>query len=700
MVFAGRHLAAVVAGASAVALLAAGAGALRTLVSSLPSTLNLVAADPLPLDGSTTIEQSFIAPACPLTHVRVLVTRSAAAPARLSADLRTAAPGAPWPEKVVFATSVIVPASAAPDGISFDVPARPDSWRRLHVLRLQLTEGGPVTLGAGISQPMWPGRLRVNGAWLGNRALAFEAGDGTASAGALACVVGGSGRARFLLLCATLVLVLAASLAGAGLALPGRAVAVSPGARAPGWRWSSLLPPALALASGLLWVVVVPPFEGPDEVAHVQYARFIAESGRLPAEIPSVDSPWREGFYEWVQPPLHYLAGASLIRALGASSDPPHPPRLEPNPRSRVSGGPERTVYVHASAEKGELLTSLLLLRALSLMCTVVVVLASARLVCDHLRDGQLAVLAAGSLALVPQWSAALATAANDATATLAAALSSLVILRLAREPAPPWRWFVAGVLIGLALTTKLTTAFLLPMALVAVAGPVVGAGRLANAAALTAGLLAGSGWFFLHNLVAFGDPFARTFKRSVLEQSGFLALSRVQPGPLEAAFWTGLKGQVFEAFWARFGSLGAGPDAGSRVWWIYGALTLLLVGAAATGLAGVVNGLRRRTANDTETNRWPSVTLAVGVAAGLGSWVLVNLLGREDVVVHWTPRHVLPVSPLLLVLAASGLRAMRRELGGSATLWRAGGAAVVLALGLGWIVSLRFAIQHLHVGY
>jgi hypothetical protein len=67
---------------------------------------------------------------------------------------------------------------------------------------------------------------------------------------------------------------------------------------------------------------------------------------------------------------------------------------------------------------------------------------------------------------------------------------------------------------------------------------------------------------------------------------------------------------------------------------------------------------------------------------------------------VHWTPRHLLPLSPLLLVLVASGLESARSRLGGPGAAWRSGGALIVLALGLGWVVSLRFAIQHLHLGY
>ncbi len=691
--FGDRFPAIVVAGAAALALLGAGFSGVRTVVSSLPSTVAWPPATPLPVNVGSTIEQSFVAPACPLTHVRVFLARGPSVAARLTLEL-VAPAGAGSPGDVIAATSVIVPASGQPGAVSLEIPERAGLWRRTLVLRLHWLEGGPAALDLRTRPPAWPGQLRAGGAWLGDRTLAFDASDKPRSTVAsLGCVLGGRRATMGILVSATALLLLTGALAGVAVLqrshVPTRA------------RWPRawfLLPAGLALAGGLTWVQVVPPFEAPDEVAHLQYARYVATTAGLPREVPGRGSPWREAFYEWVQPPLHYVMTAALLRASGGSTE---PPRLVPNPRSRVAGGPERTVYLHdTAASGGPARVSLRLIRAWSVVATVLVVLVAAILVREHLNRDRVAILAAGCLALIPQWSAALATAANDSTATLAAAVSTLAILRLTRGDPSIRACVGAGLLAGLALSAKLTTAFLVPMALVAAVAPGGLVRRLPRVAAVTAGVLAGTSWVLVHNLAAFGDPLARAFKRSVLEQSGFLALSRAQPGPFEAAFWTGLHGQVFEAFWARFGSLGAGPDAGSRVWWVYGGLTAWLVVLAVVGVLRAARPSGRRGDAGSRPNEWASLAIMVGVASGLGSWVLVNVLGREDVVVHWTPRHLLPLSPLLLVLAASGLEIARSRLGGPAAAWRAGGALIVLALGLGWVVSLRFAIQHLHLGY
>src|SRR5262249_5008969 len=115
-----------------------------------------------------------------------------------------------------------------------------------------------------------------------------------------------------------------------------------------------VVPALLAATGGLVFLLVVPPFEGPDETAHVQYARYVAVTGELPAAPPSPDSMWRDYYYEWVQPPAAYVAAALLYRAealagikgAGAREAALWP---EPNPRSMAAGNVERTIYRHPS---------------------------------------------------------------------------------------------------------------------------------------------------------------------------------------------------------------------------------------------------------------------------------------------------------------------------------------------------------------
>jgi 4-amino-4-deoxy-L-arabinose transferase-like glycosyltransferase len=381
-------------------------------------------------------------------------------------------------------------------------------------------------------------------------------------------------------------------------------------------------------------------------------------------------------------------------------------PLLEPNVRSRIAGGPERTIYVHrASAIGSQASDALRLLRWLNLVCTMVVVLATARLVQTQVGSARLAIAAGICLALVPQWSAILTMVNNDAAATLAATASFVLLVRLASGNASQQQSMMAGLAIGVALGTKLTTAFLVPAAAAALGSPALRHVRSRRALVLTAGILLASGCILLRNWIVFDDLLASGFRRAVLERSGFLALSKAQPRPgiADPAFWTLLHAQVYEAFWARFGSLGAGPDAGSRIWVIYAAISAVLGVALASGLTSGLGALmpgRFGRLAGTASRAWGEVTAATALASGLIIWVAVNLADRPEVVVHWTPRHLVPLTAPALLLASLGLVHLRRRTGGHPALWRAGAGLLVAALALAWLGSLRHAVQQMHLGY
>ncbi|MBC7316474.1 MAG: glycosyltransferase family 39 protein, partial [Chloroflexi bacterium] len=84
------------------------------------------------------------------------------------------------------------------------------------------------------------------------------------------------------------------------------------------------------LALGGLYALYTPPWQAPDEPAHFNYIRYVAEEGRLP-ELVMGDYPveyleeikahrFAEGWsvdplrYEAHQPPLYYLGGALVYR--------------------------------------------------------------------------------------------------------------------------------------------------------------------------------------------------------------------------------------------------------------------------------------------------------------------------------------------------------------------------------------------------
>jgi hypothetical protein len=287
----------------------------------------------------------------------------------------------------------------------------------------------------------------------------------------------------------------------------------------------------------------------------------------------------------------------------------------------------------------------------------------------------------------------------NDAAATLAATAACLLLWRLAGGGDRISTAAVAGLVAGLAISTKWTAAFLVPMAAAAVACQPGTARRARAAGWISLGLAAGAGWVFARNLWVFGDPLAREFKRDILGRSGFAAIGAAPPGPLDPAFWTAMRLQVFEAFWARFGSLGAGPDAGSRVWLLYGAMTAALIVLLAIGLLAAVRQPASGAADGGPAWR-VTLTAAIATLSALALWVFVNLVPQADIVVHWTPRHLLPATAPLLLLTALGLQRLRAGLGGPAAAWRSAGLLVLFVLVTGWLVALRHAIQQFYFGY
>ena len=677
---------------AAIVLALAAARTIVLLAGSGPVTERLPdPGTPIPLDSVSAIDQSFFVPACELRLIRVAL----ASPVQHASEvnvmlLRADAQG--WPATHVHEAVVQLPAGTP--SIDVIVPQPLETWRRTFAIRLSLSSGPGPLLATRVVPVGWPGALRVNGAWQGRLALAMRVATDDGTLEGLACVFDSGRRApRAALMVAlgtmlfTIILLIGVLCAGGHSGESARALDGSVVPRLLAW-----IPAVLAGATGLAWLLVVPPFEGPDEMAHLQFARFVAATGTLPSTVPDQASPWDQAYYEWVQQPLYYVSAGAVLRAAGLADD---APAQEGNPRSILSGGRERTVYRHSGppqAVGGR--TSLYALRWLNLVCSIGVIAILTRLLRRSLLNPELAAGAACCLALVPQWSAILAMAGNDAPATLAATIACAGLARLASGDGSTRTVALAGVAVGFALATKLTTWFLVPMAAFAALAPALGRFRFRTGATLLGTIALASGWVPVRNLLVFGDPMASAFKRDLLDRSGFLALSTVQPGVGTPAFWAMLRAQVFEAFWGRFGSLGAGPDGASRLWLVYAASTVLIAIAVIVGSLWAL-----RLARADAGRGWGVAMLAVGASAGLAGWVWINLAARADTIVHWTPRHVLPLSAPLLVLAALGAQQLR-ETGLRPASRRLVASIVVTALAGAWFATLRHVIQQFHYGY
>jgi len=499
------------------------------------------------------------------------------------------------------------------------------------------------------------------------------------------------------------------------------------------WLWRAaagavdVVRPSRAIAAALLmagattvvYSLVVPPFEPPDELAHLQYARFVAAMGTLPRAVPSPDSEWRAASYEFVQQPLYYIGAAAALRIAGLTAP---GPTLVLDPRSRLQpGGTEPTIFQHGPVPipaTGH--QALRLLRLVSLLMALGTTWLIARLLLAVTADPLIIVTVAGGLGLIPQWCAVMGAVSTDPPATLLAAAATVAIVRVAHGRIDA-RWlFMTGLLIGGAYAVKASAVFLAPMAALDCNRDEANRERLGRRVLTVAGLtrtlrasvrpglllLAGvalaAAWIPIRAWIVFGDPQAFAFKKALLEAAGFVP--HAGPMPWTPEFWSQMRVMVFEPFWARFGSLGAGPFPGSRVWLAYGLGSFTLAAAAGYGVVGsIVADLRavRRGAGGAAACTMMAVAVCgTGVLVGLAAWVFVNLVPRADMVVHWTPRHILPLTAPAALLVGAGLERLRdassltRRIGAALT------GATIAALALAWLGVLRATVLMLHFGY
>jgi 4-amino-4-deoxy-L-arabinose transferase-like glycosyltransferase len=226
-------------------------------------------------------------------------------------------------------------------------------------------------------------------------------------------------------------------------------------------RWFDRLSPSLILLIiislylliGVLYAVFTPAWQAPDEPAHYNYVRYLAEKGRFPvlhfgdyphvyleqikaARFPpemSID-PIR---YEFWQPPMYYVLATPIYRLF-----------------------------------QGALVS----LRLLSVLLGAgVVMMAYAIALAIRPGDTTLALGAAAFVAFVPMHLTMMASVNNDALAELILAIVVLLLILLTRRPtgqkqtSPRTSFLVLiGILLGLGLVTKATVYVAIPLALIA----------------------------------------------------------------------------------------------------------------------------------------------------------------------------------------------------------------------------------------
>jgi len=412
------------------------------------------------------------------------------------------------------------------------------------------------------------------------------------------------------------------------------------------------------LALAVLFAVYTPAWQNPDEPAHYNYVKYLAEQHRFPAlkpgdypaqyleEIKAARFPAKMSIepirYEFHQPPLYYLLAAAVYRLFG-----------------------------------GALLPLRLLTAAIGAALLAVVywiVQAAAP------RRPGLALAATAFAALLPMHLAQSAAAGNDLLAELLLAMVVLLAIRYLNIPqATDQAVVVMGIATGLAFVTKSGIYVALPLALLAITARQVWLeGRPFSGRALARAL-----GLYLLPAAALALPW---WARNVAQYGGLdlLGLERhnlVVAGQLRtaeflaangAARWLGdLAQTTFRSFWGQFGWMGVLLDAR-----LYQALAIWS-GIALAGLAAwAVEAWRRAKKGWRPARRQMA---AGGLLALLALFSAASYVWYNTQFVQFQGRYLFTaLAPIGLAAAVGWREALRRERAWLLAALLIGGAAAV----------------------
>ncbi len=311
---------------------------------------------------------------------------------------------------------------------------------------------------------------------------------------------------------------------------------------------------ALYLLLGMVYGVMVPPFENLDEVEHFGVIRYVADTGRLPVH----GDPGEAAYHyrqEASQPPLYYLLSAAVARLLGLRADDAAQFwRFNP----QIACGPNaphffynRAIFYHnPHREAFPWHGTLLMLHALRAWSTLLqaVTVAGTYALARRLfpRRPYAALLTTSIVAFNPQFLYVASGVNNDNLVTPLATLALLVLVQTIQDGLFWQRSLLLGILIALAGLSKLSGWLLAPLSGLIVLVLAIRVRRrwlvsaIEHGALLALPALALGGWWFWRNWILYGDP---TALAPMLELVG-LRGSPIYP-------WNEF-GLVFRSFWGQ----------------------------------------------------------------------------------------------------------------------------------------------------
>lgn len=431
--------------------------------------------------------------------------------------------------------------------------------------------------------------------------------------------------------------------------------------------WPLSLIILLYLLLAVIYSVVVPLGESPDETEHFRYMQHIALTGELPVMVPVYEE---NVTIEAHQPPLLYLAGAGLVRGLGLYLDPAH--NLPAN--ACFSFDPDdpgrQHAYFHVPAEwppARDLFLAWQLMRWIGVLLgagTVWLAAQIGRTLAPG--DERLSLLAAALLAFSPQFLHITASLNNDVpTAFLGAAILWLSITAVSPSRSGHHRYALLGLLVGLGVLSKFALLAFWPLAVLAVFPAQVRALRhlgqrdrplpdrlrvllpdwpqwcvWAPDLLLVLGLpLLVAGWWYGRNWMLYGDPLM--WQVTLTAKGPVIA----REGPFTLTDFAEFLVTHFQSYWAWFGWLTVKAPP-----WVYG----LIMTGLLLALAGWVRWLwRRKTAVNGVALLFCVLAVTAVYTALLQYFQTVNWTGYQG-------RLAFVAAAPIAVLLAFGLRRWR----------------------------------------
>lgn len=401
------------------------------------------------------------------------------------------------------------------------------------------------------------------------------------------------------------------------------------------WGWIIVI---LYLLCALIYSVVTPAWEAPDEVGHFEFIRHLRQTKTLPDVRTAVPG-------EAHQPPLYYMVAALFTLPANVSTS---VGAFRPNPDFvwRNEGGTDSNAGLQSPDQtfpyQGQRL-ALQLARLSSVTMgalTVFFIIKTGWLIFPN--QPQIGLLAGALAAFTPQFLFISGAINNDNLLILATTGACWQMLRVLKRPQQWQQWAAVGLWVATAVLSKLTGVAVGLTAVFALLLCAITARSwkllLRGGAGLALPPLLLTGWWFVRNQRLYGDllglriyeqTFAVNVRQTALHRSDLREFAQVQ----------------FRSFWGMFGWMNvAAPD------WFYTAVKLLLLAA----LLGVLLFIIRR--QQVNLNRFQKQALAVLGAALLAQEGIILYTLTRCKITCYQGRFLLPALLAIMLFVSFGL--------------------------------------------